>query len=88
MTAKATRSQPAAQSAAQKIETLRRFTPEQVVELGLTTYTVRTLKKLAQRRKIHHHREGSASRGRIYFTLDDLAKNNAKEQEPPIAIGA
>lgn len=88
MTTKATRKAVPPQAAPPTIESLRRFTPEQVVELGLTTYTVATLKKLAQRRQIHHHREGASPTGRIYFTLADLAQNDAAEKTPPLAIGA
>lgn len=78
----------ATKSPEQIINELRRFTPEQVVALGLTTYTVATLKKLAQRRQIHHHREGAAANGRIYFTLDDLERNNEQESTPPFAATA
>ncbi|MFI0718877.1 hypothetical protein [Streptomyces sp. NPDC021224] len=84
MTAKATRSKATPQ-AVPTIESLRRYTPEQVVEMGLTTYTVATLKKLAQRHQIRHHREGAVATGRIYFTLADLQANTAAEEFTPLA---
>lgn len=83
MTAKATRKAPP--TAEPTIQSLQRFTPERVVELGLSTHTVATLKKKAQKHEIHHHREGGVSTGRIYFTLDDLARNLATEQVTPLA---
>jgi hypothetical protein len=81
VTAKATRMQAAPPT----IESLRRLTPELVVELGLTTYTVATLKKKAQRHEIKHHREGGVPTGRIYFTLSDLLANTEAEQFTPLS---
>jgi hypothetical protein len=86
VTAKATRK--ATPQAPPTIDSLRRFTPEQVVELGLTTYTAATLKKLAQRHQIRHHREGAVATGRIYFTLADLAANTAAEEFAPLSASA
>jgi hypothetical protein len=89
VTAKATRSKAIpTQAAPPTIESLQRLTPERVVELGLTTHTASTLKKKAQRHEIHHHREGGVATGRIYFTLDDCAKNTAAEQFGPVALSA
>jgi hypothetical protein len=67
------------------VESLRRFTPEQAVELGLTTYRPSTLRKYAQEYRIPHHREGGSPRGRIYFTLADLAALTAAEQVEPLS---
>lgn len=89
MTAKATRKAAIPQQAAPPtIESLMRLTPERVVELGLTTHTASTLKKKAQRFELHHHREGGVPTGRIYFTLDDCAKNTAAESFSPLAVSA
>lgn len=88
MTAKATRKAIPTQAAPPTIESLERLTPERVVELGLTTHTAGTLKKKAQRHQIHHHREGGVPTGRIYFTLDDCAKNTAAEAFGPVALSA
>lgn len=87
MTAKATRKATPTE-AAPTIESLRRYTPEQVVELGLTTYTAATLKKKAQRHELRHHREGGVATGRIYFTLADIKANTEYEQFAPVALPA
>lgn len=51
---------------------LRRWTPEEVVELKLMpNSSVRSLKELCYRRQIWHHRDG----GRITFTAEDLRRN-------------
>lgn len=88
MTAKATRKATPTKATPPTVESLQRLTPERVVDLGLTTHTVSTLKKKAQRWEIHHHREGGVPTGRIYFTLDDCAKNTAAEAFGPLAASA
>lgn len=83
MTAKATR-KTAPTVAPIPIESLERFTPEQVVALGLAPYRLSTLKKKAQRREIFHHRDG----GRITFTREDLRRNAELGATAPLAVGA
>lgn len=83
MTAKATR-KPPTEPTPVPIEALERFSPEQVIQLGLAPYTVGTLKKKAQKREIFHHRDG----GRITFTREDLRRNAELGQAAPLALGA
>ncbi|CAG6392730.1 hypothetical protein NMG29_06440 [Streptomyces cocklensis] len=83
MTAKATR-KPPVKDPVIDIRTLERFTPEQVEELKLSPYTAATLRKKAQRREIHHHRDGM----KITFTRDDLQRNADLGATAPLAIGA
>ncbi|WP_435173249.1 hypothetical protein [Actinacidiphila sp. bgisy145] len=89
MTAKATRTKTAPAVIEQPtIESLLRFTPEEAFAQRLTTYKPSTLKKLAQRHQIRHHREGGVPTGRIYFTLADLAAITAAEQVAPLVLSA
>lgn len=83
MTSKATRKATPAPGPI-PIETLERFTPEQVVALGLTPYRLSTLKKKAQLRQIHHHRDGM----KITFTREDLRRNAELGETAPLAVGA
>jgi hypothetical protein len=84
VTAKATRKAPPSAAEQPSIESLQRFTPEQVVELGLTPYRLSTLKKKAQRREIFHHRDGE----KITFTREDLRRNAELGAAAPVAISA
>lgn len=61
---------------------LRRWTPEQVVELQLLPYTsVRVLKERCYRRALFCHRDG----GRITFTPDDLRRNSELGAVEPLS---
>ncbi|GAA2630128.1 hypothetical protein [Streptomyces axinellae] len=62
---------------------LKRYTPEEVVELRLLPYTsVRTVKEKAYRRELFHHTDG----GRITFTAEDLRRNGDLGAVEPLAI--
>lgn len=85
MTAKATRSKATPTKPQQpSIESLQRFTPEQVEELGLSPYKAGTLRKKAQRRELFHHRDAE----KITFTREDLRRNAELGQTAPVAVGA
>ncbi|MGW2837368.1 hypothetical protein ACWCWD_06605 [Streptomyces sp. NPDC001493] len=61
---------------------LRRWTPEEVVELQLLPYrSVRVLKSKCYRREVHCHLDG----GRITFTADDLRRENDRTAVVPFA---
>ncbi|MFZ3569925.1 helix-turn-helix domain-containing protein [Streptomyces sp. BH097] len=61
---------------------LRRWTPQEVVDLQLLPFTsVRTLKAKCHARKIWHHQDN----GRITFTADDIKRNNEASQVSPVA---
>lgn len=62
---------------------LRRWTPQEVVDLQLLPYTsVRTLKAQCHARKLWHHQDN----GRITFTADDIRRNNEAGQVKPVAV--
>jgi transcriptional regulator with XRE-family HTH domain len=62
---------------------LRRWSPQEVVELQLLPFTsVRTLKAKCHRREIWHHQDN----GRISFTADDIRRNTEAGQVEPIAV--
>lgn len=59
---------------------LRRWSPEEVVELHLLPYTsVRVLKQKCHAREVHHHNDG----GRITFTASDIRAEDARTQIAP-----
>lgn len=61
---------------------LRRWSPQQVVDLQLLPYTsVRTLKAKCHARKLWHHQDN----GRITFTAEDIRRNNEAAQVAPVA---
>ncbi|WP_338699135.1 hypothetical protein V2W30_22495 [Streptomyces sp. Q6] len=61
---------------------LRRWTPQQVVDLQLLPYaSVRTLKAKCHRREIWHHRDNN----RITFTAEDIRRNTEAGQVAPVA---
>ncbi|MFJ5070191.1 hypothetical protein ACIQC7_27660 [Kitasatospora sp. NPDC088556] len=60
-------------------ERLRLYTPEQVIEMGLLPYTVRTLKIAAHQRRIPH----TTTNRKIRFRLDHIfAIQQAGEVDP------
>ncbi|WP_255951612.1 hypothetical protein [Streptomyces odontomachi] len=94
MTAKATKAPPTKAKATTGAATktgkttttdeaeLRRYTPEEVIELKLLPYTsARVLKEKCYRRQVIHHLDGR----RITFTLDDIRRENARNTVEPIA---
>lgn len=61
---------------------LRRWTPQQVVDLQLLPYTsARTVKEKCYRRELWHHQDGR----RITFTAEDIRRNNEAAQLAPVA---
>lgn len=61
---------------------LRRWSPQEVVDLRLLPFTsVRTLKAKCHARRIWHHQDN----GRITFTAEDIRRNTEAGQVAPIA---
>lgn len=61
---------------------LRRWTPQQVVDLRLLPYkSARVLRQKCHRREVWHHQDG----GRITFTAEDIRRNNEAAQVAPVA---
>jgi transcriptional regulator with XRE-family HTH domain len=61
---------------------LRRWTPQEVIDLQLLPYTsARVLKQKCYRRELWHHRDG----GRVTFTAEDLRRNAEQAAVAPIA---
>ncbi|MFI5664634.1 helix-turn-helix domain-containing protein [Streptomyces sp. NPDC051684] len=68
--------------AKEQTEQLRRWTPQQVIDLQLLPYTsARVLKEKCYRRELWHHRDG----GRITFTAEDLRRNGEQAAVAPAA---
>lgn len=62
---------------------LRRWTPEEVVELQLLPYsTERSLREKCYRREVFHHLDG----GRITFTADDIREENERHKVEPLDV--
>lgn len=62
---------------------LRRWTPQEVVDLQLLPYTsARTVKEKCYRRELWHHQDN----GRISFTADDIRRNSEAGQVEPVAV--
>lgn len=84
---KARKTTPRAATKPTKIEQaseaeLRRYSPNEVVEMKLLPYrSARSLKEKCYRREVIHHRDG----GRISFTLDDIRRENARTTVEPLA---
>jgi transcriptional regulator with XRE-family HTH domain len=61
---------------------LRRWSPQQVVDLQLLPYTsARTIKEKCYRRELWHHQDGR----RITFTAEDIRRNAERTQVAPVA---
>ncbi|MFL0393519.1 hypothetical protein ACH0CM_12420 [Streptomyces albus] len=62
---------------------LKRYTPQEVVELRLLPYTsADTLRKKAHQRELWHHNDG----GRITFTAEDIRRNSELGAVAPLAV--
>jgi hypothetical protein len=62
---------------------LKRYTPEQVIELGLLpSKSARVLREKCYRRELHHHNDF----GVITFTAEDIRLNTALGAVTPIGI--
>lgn len=76
MTAQATEQPPTPD---EPTDDLRRYTPEQVSELGWLPFTPRVIRQKCYSRLLQHHGDG----GRITFTADDIrAWNEAQTRRP------